>query len=99
MDTVEEMKKPLGLKIIAVFFGLMYWFTVVAIVFAIFLWRGKNWARISVVIVCGLFSFLIFFTGFAVFGAVETIVFLAVNIGIVWYLLANRTVKKYFGRY
>lgn len=60
------------------------------------LWKGRNWARVLVVIfaVFGIISNIIEL----VTGNLSAIVSLAINLVVVWYLLVNKQAQKYFAR-
>lgn len=100
-NIVEKMSAPLGVKITAIIVGFMYLITIVGVIFAVFLWKGKNWARIAIVIMCGIFTIFEFFSGVsagASADALYSIIPALINVVIIWYLFASKNANKYFGQ-
>ena len=100
-NIVEKLSVPLGVKITAIAIGFMYLITIVGVVFAVFLWKGKNWARIAVIIMCGIFAIFEFFSGVSIgvsTDAFYSIVPALINVVIIWYLLASKNANRYFGQ-
>jgi uncharacterized membrane protein HdeD (DUF308 family) len=58
------------------------------------LWKGKNWARILLIVISiiGVISNIMEI----IKGNFSSIISFAINIVIVWYLLGNKKVQKYF---
>ncbi len=99
MSARHKEKTPTAIKVIAVIFIIVYWWTIIGIIAGIFLWMGKNWARIIAVIMCGLSSVLGFLlvAGLGV-SNISGIINVTMNLAIIYYLLFNSKVDRYFGR-
>jgi len=96
---MEKLRAPAGVKIISVLFIIIYWWTMMGIIAGIFLWKGKNWARLVVCIICGIGA-IIGFLMIAGGGGVDVydIVTIIVNLTIIGYLFTNRKANYYFGQ-
>ena len=59
------------------------------------LWKGRNWARILILVLTVLSTISNLIALFT--GKFSSIISLAINGIIIWYLLASKEVQKYFG--
>jgi len=96
---MPDEKVPTGAKVIAVIIIIIYWWTVIGIVASIFLWKGKNWARITIAIMCGFVSLLGFWLLAGVGGNdIYDVITIVLNLAISFYLFSNKKIDRYFGR-
>ena len=96
---MEKLRAPAGVKIISVLVIIIYWWTIIGIIAGIFLWKGKNWARLVVCIILGIgaiIGFLMITGGGGV--NVYDIVIIFFNLTMIGYLLTNRKANYYFGQ-
>ncbi len=98
---MDKKPVPSGLKFASVILILLYWWTLIGIIAGIWLWKGKNWARIIGIILSLAGAILEIYALAAgivlLFGPkFYEIAFLIINILMLIYLLADEKLLEYY---